>query len=470
MKIIKNPIIPLNQKFYDLNSNNIIKWSPDSNNSLDFEAISSFISLGFMLDDDTFYKNIKVCKPATEYKLNNKSKIINKKVSWSWNYNPISRSLNDATEEYTEIFERIIKKATKNKKILLPISSGIDSRTLFVPVSKRKDLTLGAYEFEGGFLESKVGEAISDDYNIPLYSQNIQSGYLWSKLETIYQLNNCFTDFTHPRQVNVIDNWKGLGDIILLGHWGDVLFDKQMNSKNISYDLQLLQLKEKILKPGNLELAKELWIDWGIKGSFEIYIADRLNSLYRDINIDHPSARLRAFKSLYWAPRWTSINLSIFNQLGEILTPYYSDEMCRFICSVPEKYLADRQIQINYIKQHCSNIAKIPWQKFYPHNLYNYHHHNYPHNYLYRLAKKGKRCFFKSPEYITRNWELQFLGENNFLNLKDSLLNKYSSNKLISKSIIIKYLDKFIINPVKYASAISMLLTLVVFLDKHYSE
>ena len=36
-----------------------------------------------------------------------------------------------------------------------------------------------------------------------------------------------------------------------------------------------------------MELAKELWNHWGLKGSFESYITDRLNKLYHNINIDH---------------------------------------------------------------------------------------------------------------------------------------------------------------------------------------
>ena len=223
-----------------------------------------------------------------------------------------------------------------------------------------------------------------------------------------------------------------------------------------------------------MELAKELWNHWGLKSSFESYITDRLNKLYRNINVDHPSARMRAFKSLYWAPRWTSINLSIFKRAGEIILPYYSDEMCKFICTVPERYLGGRKIQIEYIKKNCPEAAQIPWQKFYPLNLYNYQQFNHPHYYIIRAVRKAKRVLgqylSKSPDLITRNWELQFLGVQNFTELKKNLLKSNKFNKLIPRTIIKKYLDKFQRNPVKYAHPISMLLTLAVFSDRHYQE
>ena len=76
----------------------------------------------------------------------------------------------------------------------------------------------------------------------------------------------------------------------------------------------------------------------------------------------------------------------------------------------------------------------------------------------------------KSPELITRNWELQFLGKENSIKLRNNLLERSNINKFIPQTIIKKYLDKFQIDPIKYAHPVSMLLTLTVFADKHYSE
>ena len=92
-----------------------------------------------------------------------------------------------------------------------------------------------------------------------------------------------------------------------------------------------------------------------------------------------------------------------------------------------------------------------------------------------KKAKKAKmrkvkrifqRDFLKIPPPIMNNWELQFLGENNFLKLKDNLMKKNDINHLVPLEIISDYLDKFQTNPVEYAHPLSMLLTLVVFSNK----
>jgi len=450
-------------------------WKECKEESLDFSAIATFLALGFMLDDDTFYKKIKVCRPFTKYEINNQDKIISQEKMWEWHYSPKEKPFNIIFDEFSDLFEELVLSGTKDNNILLPISGGIDSRTLFVPMKENlSKLTLYAYEYEGGHNESQYGRKLAENYNLPFYSQTISSGYLWDKLDLIADLNNCFTDFTHPRQIAAIQQMEGLGDVILLGHWGDVLFDKQADSDATSFDEQVIQLKKKMIKPGGIELANDLWKYWDLEGSFDSYISDRLDKLYSRINIAHASARIRAFKSLYWAPRWTSINLSIFSQLGNMVLPYYSDEMCKFICTVPERHLNGRKIQIEYIKKYCPEAAQISWQKFHPLNLYQYQRFNQPQYYFVRAIKKTNRIFqrflSKSSYPITRNWELHFLGERNFIQLRKKLLGNNNFNEFVPKFIIKKYLDNFQTNPVKYAHPLSMLLTLAVFSNNNNLE
>ena len=148
--------------------------------------------------------------------------------------------------------------------------------------------------------------------------------------------------------------------------------------------------------------------------------------------------------------------------------------MCKFICTVPETYLAERKIQIEYIKLNCPEAAKLSWQKYNPLNLYQYQNFNRPHYLFVRAFKKINRVFqqflSESPVHITRNWELQFLGVQNSTNLKKKLLTKNKFNQFIPHHIIKNYLNKFQVNPVKYAHSLSMILTLAVFSDKYYSE
>ena len=118
---------------------------------------------------------------------------------------------------------------------------------------------------------------------------------------------------------------------------------------------------------------------------------------------------------MYWAPRWTSVNLSIFESIKPSTVPYYDNRLCEFICSIPEAFLKNRQLQIAYIKSKAPELAKITWQDHRPFNLYNYHLNKVPYNIPYRVVKKIQRVIATGigATYVQRNWELQFLGHTN---------------------------------------------------------
>ena len=59
-KQIYNPIIPVNQVFYNQESAEVVIWNNNLKDlEIDCKALTVFCALGFMLDDQTFYKNIK---------------------------------------------------------------------------------------------------------------------------------------------------------------------------------------------------------------------------------------------------------------------------------------------------------------------------------------------------------------------------------------------------------------------------
>jgi hypothetical protein len=137
-----------------------------------------------------------------------------------------------------------------------------------------------------------------------------------------------------------------------------------------STEEQVALLLKKIVKQDGLLLAERIWESQGFSGDFMTYFKKRITKLLVGINIPNSAnAQIRAFKSLYWAPRWTSINLSVFQAVRPITLPYYDARMCDFICSVPEQYLAGRQIQIEYIKLRMPALAKLTWQAQRPFNL-----------------------------------------------------------------------------------------------------
>ncbi len=455
MRTIKTPIIPIHQQF---------ATRANKPHAIDKKAICIYAATGFFLGEDSFYKNKQVLQPGMEYQLDNDKQLIDQKPYFKWHYTPRNISFQTALDEFTDLFESIVKEQSGNKKVILPLSGGLDSRSQAVALHHIKaDVESYSYSFAGGFKEHKISEEIATACGFPFKKFIIPPNYLWQDIEDLAKINNCYSEFTHPRQMAVLHEFKKMNGEFSLGHWGDVLFDRGLSVKDEDTP-ELTLLLKKIIKKGGLELANQLWNQWNLDGEFEAYLKTIVQTLLNQIDIEHKGAKIRAFKSLYWAPRWTSINLSIFEAAHPIQLPYYDNRMCEFICTIPEEYLADRKLQIAYIKQRNPKVARVMWQDNKPYNLFNYRKNKSPQNLPYRIKNKLIREIQGKlgKKYIQRNWELQFLGEENDKQLTSYLFQK-EFMEFIGEQTVTDIYDKFKTkDAVFYSHAVSMLLTLSV--------
>ncbi|MBC8883197.1 hypothetical protein H9X57_06625 [Flavobacterium piscinae] len=159
-----------------------------------------------------------------------------------------------------------------------------------------------------------------------------------------------------------------------------------------------------------------------------------------------------------------------FESVKPITLPYYDNRMCEFICTIPEKYLAGRQIQIAYLKMRNPALARIAWQDQRPFNLYNYHFNKFPYNFPYRLYKKFDREFITKNK-VVNNYENQFLGTDNERNLTHWLFqNKNFQNFIdpkLTEEIYTNFKGK---ESLKYSHPVSTLLTLSLFMHLYNNE
>lgn len=452
MKIIKTPIIPTHQQFVKVHAPH----------ELDRKAICIFAATGFFLGTDTYWKDLKVLPPASVNTINDEGYLVESKPWFEWYYKPRDISFETALKEFTELFESICAEQAGEKPVILPLSGGLDSRTQAVAFSKLKNpVTAYSYSFKNGFYESGIAKKIAKTCGFDFKEFLIEPGYLWPKLEELANLNHCYSEFTHPRQMAILEELQNMDGVFSLGHWGDVLFDRGA-AEGTTPEGAISELQKKVVKKGGLELATALWQEWELEGSFKDYLKFRMQSLFDSIKIENSSAKVRAFKSLSWAPRWTSVNLCVFEAAHPIVLPYYHHRMCEFICTLPEEYLADRRLQLEYIKQNSPQLAAITWEAQRPYNLYNYQNNKSPHNLPYRVTDKLKRTLNKKmgKPFIQRNWELQFLGMENDEKLQEHLFGE-NLHPFLPKELLARFYNNFRNKDrVEYSHSLSMLLTL----------
>lgn len=454
MKTITTPIIPTHVEE---------AWLSNAQKQvLDYEAICLFVASGFFWDQDTYWRDKKTLPPASHVTLSASNELISATPYFSWHSTPKTYTFQEALEAFTSCFESVIDDQVAQQSVILPISGGLDSRTQAVALKHLKKEVQGySYSFENGYSESQIAKQIAKACDFNFQEFTIPKGYLWDVVEDLATINKCYSEFTHPRQMAVLPELKHMSGVFSLGHWGDVLFDKGLSEQDKAYDMVTL-VKKKVLKKGGLELAKALWISWDLEGDFETYLNDRITTLLNGITIKNQSAKMRAFKSKYWATRWTTSNLSIFEAAHPITLPYYDNRMCELICELPETFLADRALQIAYLKKRMPNVARITWEEQRPFHLYNYQYNKLPYNLPFKIQRKLKRGMQKLVQKhdVQRNWELQFLGDSNTQYLERYLFHE-KFDSLVPKDITTNMYQAFQNkDSVNYAHPVSMLLTL----------
>ncbi|WP_179348638.1 asparagine synthase-related protein [Winogradskyella pacifica] len=458
MKTITTPIIPVTPTYAKV----------EAPHELHLEAICVFAAIGFFLDTDTYWKDEVVLRPGCQHTISDDGYLLESTPWFEWHYTPDKTRDFDATlQEFTTLFESIIKEQTVGKNVILPLSGGLDSRTQAVALQHLKaSVNSYSYDFQGGYKETKIAEAIAKVCDFDFTAYTIPNGYLWEVIEDLATLNRCESDFTAPRQMAIVEEFDTMGEVFSLGHWGDVLFDDMGVSDDLPLKSQVTVLQKKLIKKGGRDLAVQLWTHWNLEGDFDSYFEGRISTLLSAIDIPNSAnARIRAFKSLFWAPRWTSVNLAVFASKHPVTLPYYDQRMCEFICTVPEAFLANRELQIAYIKKRAPKLAKITWQEQRPFNLYTYPKNKIPYNLPYRITNKMERVFQEilGKKYVERNWELQFLGVSNEKKLYDCLSHKNFSD-FISKDIVDDaYYGLQTKTPLIYAHQVNMLLVLAQF-------
>ncbi|MDQ3392889.1 MAG: asparagine synthase-related protein [Bacteroidota bacterium] len=447
MKIIKTDIIPVKLWYYNKIKNTLLSESyHNTNEKLDYESIAFFASTGFFFSDSTFFKNIKVVPPATNLQVGDNGQILSMNSYWEWYYNPIIRDVEEATEVFKMGFESNLFKTINGKKVIFPLSGGIDSRTIAAALPDgMPNLNTYSYEFEGGVKEVWYGKSIAKKKKFPFKAFTIPQGYLWNKIDEISKLVKYETEFTHSRQIAVLDEIEKLGEIFVLGHGGEIFIAPKVD-KDISFEGLVDYLFNMFVKDEGLALGEKLWQVWGLKGKLKDYIKDNFALLLHKISIKEANPRLRAFLYKYIAYRKNQVNINIFERHNEIYLPFLNRDVLNGICNVHEDVLIDRKVQINYIKQKSPAIASIPWQNYYPLNLYNYEKFSkktyLPKRALYAF-KRVVNEKMRGKKLITRNWENQLLGEENDKKLQSHLFSATLESNIIPKDIIKEVYENF---------------------------
>ncbi|MBN8671435.1 MAG: hypothetical protein J0L80_12160 [Chitinophagales bacterium] len=434
--------------------------------TLDWEGITGFMAMGFFPGNTTWLEGIAILEPASHYTFSEDLDLLSYKRYWNWSFSPAVENEDNLLERFDGILQEIMSFATANKKVALPISGGLDSRTLAGVLAKQikqpKSVWSYSYGYTAKSIETKIAKKIAKAEGIA-FDEYVVPQYLFEKSATIADAVELFQYIDGTRQACMLDELEQRADVVVGGHWGDVWMDDMgMGTLNENEFF-----KKKIVKRGSDWLLENV-----CKPHYANYDTFLKNYFYNWNNqhshIEDKDFRMKIFKTDQWSFRWTVPSLRMYQAAVLPVLPFYDKRIVDFFSMVPTSIVQQRLFQIAYIKKHHPELARIKWQE-YDANLHNYKRFN-NRNLLYRIVKRIQRSL-KTNNNISRNWELFYLNDAGRKNLEKILLDNPAFAKIVEIEKVKELLQDFYDYPTAANGyRISMMHTFAVFMKTVFND
>ena len=442
-----------------------------SNRQLDWQGLTSQFTFGFFAADRTHFEDVRLLRPATHYVFERNGRLAQQDRYWQWSHQPnLTRSYDDTVAEFAALFELIMAEQTRDGRIGLPISGGLDSRSTVAALQTHSaQIWPFSYGYSADSVETHIARQIAEVRNLPFTAFTIQP-YLFEQLPQILDSVESFQDVTQCRQAAIVEELRHETDALIAAHMGDLWLDTAgLESRKDGMD-------ETAVAHFALKKVKKQGREWLINHLCQPQLGQIQAKIITDTaiqtelaklqHITDPDFRVKAFKIEQWVWRWTNASLRMYQAGTFPRLPFYDTRLADFFCTVPTHFLTGRQLQIDYLKRAAPDLARITWQA-YDVNLFQFQHFN-SWQLPKRIAKKARRMLTQQ-KVLQRNWEVQFLSPSGYGHLRSHLLRSgLHLHEFIAPQTIKKLLETFYAQPNgANGYTVSMLLTFATWLERH---
>ncbi len=438
--------------------------------ALDWEGLTGFFGFGFFAADRTHLAGVRILRPATHYRLDERGRLLSEERYWRWQHAPHrGRSYDETVDEFAALFATVMADLMADGRVALPISGGLDSRSTVAAVAAGSETAARLWAYSYGYgddsVETRIAGQVAGARGLP-FDKFTVGPYLFAQLPSIMAALEGFQDVTQARQAVVAGEIASHADTLIAAHWGDVFLDDMgVNATQVSEDDLADVAMKKFHKMGGGWLVDHLCrpqLAAEPHGLLQGVVSAELD---RAGAADDPDFRIKLLKTEQWSARWTTASLRAYQAAAFPRLPFYDARLVDFFCTVPTAFVRGRRLQIDYLKRYAPDLARVPWQT--------------TGRDLFRepgdtLADVARRAVRKAGRIVTRrrvierNWEVQFAGATGREGLAQWLLRPgLSLHEFVSPRAVAALLAAFARDPYtdKRGYTVSMLLTFSAWLE-----
>jgi asparagine synthase (glutamine-hydrolysing) len=212
-------------KFVFSSNIQLLTQHPLINTELEDKYVREYLIYQRVFGEHTPLKHIDQVPPATQFHINGESsKTISKSTYWRPEYDPKNKSISTVVDEFTKLFQRIVKESTNiDDKYGIMLSSGTDSRLILAALSDlNRDIT--AFHFNESFnRNAEIAEKIASISDVDFKFLKRDERNLPNELKSNADLSNYIGQFHEARSTIFTEELSEV-DTLITGWLADTFF------------------------------------------------------------------------------------------------------------------------------------------------------------------------------------------------------------------------------------------------------
>lgn len=301
--------------------------------SVNKSAILEFISTGHYIENKTMFNEVTRLKPATIYEFDVKeNKITDLFRYWSWSdINKVEISFESAVDKVYELYkksvERCIKQLSKDDKLSIMLSGGLDSRLLYAESRKQYSSDIPTYTFgKKGCADFDCVTKLSTLFGVStnffyINDSNWQKG----RESKIVESDGMF-NYYHMHAASTVDIMAKTCTHVMNGYIGDVVMGGSYLNNKLNKRPSISFIRDKFGN-NNYDLWNDDYFDFDCADPYQIYIR---------------------------GTRFVAAGSEIIEEHVVNLKPFVDYELLDFLYSLPDEF------------RYRSNLYSVLLRKFYP--------------------------------------------------------------------------------------------------------
>ncbi len=332
----------------------------DVSKNVDDSAIASLFFFGFVMENKTYFESIKLLPPASLLVFkNNKISISN-----YWDFNFLDRN-EGKTQGYYEqklgnlILQAIERHVEDGTRITVPLSGGLDSRTILASIPKEhypiNTVTFGTKDMD----DVKIAQRVSDASGVNHHYLEISPEDIINNARKIVNITDGMISFLHS---------TGNMKFELIKDYTDVCLDGMQPFGSFFSPFAIFKRKEKLLiadylfQPISRELAKSLFIRSYYK-KIRDYPREIIGNISQKCKSTSASSIIDYSIATQYVRRFVNYGNLVKRAHVQVRSPFFDNDLVDFMVNTPPYERRYQYLYTRTFSRLFPELSKIPWEK-----------------------------------------------------------------------------------------------------------